>query len=75
MFLNKVYGAAQRNLFARLYSLYEKGNTFLLESPFINSYFYNIGYLNNPKFFVGSSSEVEDLPICEVMLDQYRIIS
>ena len=59
MFLNKVYGAAQRNLFARLYSLYEKGNTFLLESPFINSYFYNIG----------CSSEVEDLPICEVRLD------
>nr|XP_022336208.1 uncharacterized protein LOC111132674 [Crassostrea virginica] len=69
MFLNKVYGAAQRNLFARLYSLYEKGNTFLLESPFINSYFYNIGYLYNPKFFVGSCSEVDDLPISEVMLD------
>ena len=37
MFLNKVYGAAQRNLFAKLYRLYEKGEKFALQIPSIST--------------------------------------
>nr|XP_022308314.1 uncharacterized protein LOC111114317 [Crassostrea virginica] len=37
MFLNKVYGAAQRDLFTRLYDLYDRGIAFLLQIPTINS--------------------------------------
>ncbi|XP_022346230.2 uncharacterized protein LOC111138508 [Crassostrea virginica] len=42
MFLNKVHGVAQRNLFTRLYGLYEKGIAFLLESPSISSYIMDV---------------------------------
>nr|XP_022333840.1 uncharacterized protein LOC111130871 isoform X1 [Crassostrea virginica] len=42
MFLNNVYGEAQRNLFTRLYGLYEMGIAFLLQSPFIRSYIMDV---------------------------------
>ena len=38
MFLNKVHGAAQNNLFCQMYGFYEKGIIFLLQSPSISSY-------------------------------------
>ena len=40
MFLNKVHGVAQRNLFMKLYGFYEKGIKFLPQSPSISSYNY-----------------------------------
>ena len=40
IFLNKLHVAAQRKLFARLFSLYEMGKTFPLQCPFINSHFH-----------------------------------
>ncbi|XP_052708599.1 uncharacterized protein LOC128183566 [Crassostrea angulata] len=62
MFLNNIYGDAQKTLFTRLYRLYEKGIALLLHSPSIRSYIDNV--LVNPKltvFTVGLSliSEVE----------------
>ena len=50
MFLNNVHGVAQRNLFTHLYSLYEKGITFLLEIPSITSCIMNV--LCNPRLSV-----------------------
>ncbi|XP_078312788.1 uncharacterized protein LOC144619237 [Crassostrea virginica] len=38
MFLNKVHGVAQRNLFAKLYRLYEKGEKFALQIPSISTH-------------------------------------
>ncbi|XP_062610279.1 uncharacterized protein LOC134272059 [Saccostrea cucullata] len=46
MFLSKVHGEAQHQLFRRLYGLYEKGLAFLLHSPSIRSCIINI--LHNP---------------------------
>ena len=64
MFLNKVYGEAQRQLFTQLYSLYEKGIAFLLHIPSINSFFMNV--LCNPRLSVCTD---ERTIICDVMLD------
>ena len=50
MFLNKVHGEAQRNLFNHLYGLYEKGIAFLLQSPSIS--YYIINALCNPRLSV-----------------------
>nr|XP_022339737.1 uncharacterized protein LOC111134717 [Crassostrea virginica] len=50
MFLNKVYGVAQRNLLTQLYGLYEKGIAFLLQSPSISSYIMDV--LCNPRLSV-----------------------
>ncbi|XP_078337375.1 uncharacterized protein LOC144626671 [Crassostrea virginica] len=50
MFLNKVHGVAQRNLFTQLYGLYEKGIAFLLQSPSISSYIMDV--LCNPRLSV-----------------------
>nr|XP_022346230.1 uncharacterized protein LOC111138508 [Crassostrea virginica] len=50
MFLNKVHGEAQRNLFTQLYGLYEKGIAFLLQSPSISSYIMDV--LCNPRLFI-----------------------
>ena len=50
MFLNNVHGVAQRNLFTHLYSLYEKGITFLLEIASITSCIMNV--LCNPRLSV-----------------------
>ena len=47
MFLNKVYGAAQRDLFTRLYDLFDWGIEFLLHIPTINSCVMNV--LCNPR--------------------------
>ena len=44
MFLNKVHGVAQRNLFTQLYGLYEKGIAFLLQCPSISSYIMDVPY-------------------------------
>ncbi|XP_062569863.1 uncharacterized protein LOC134231929 isoform X1 [Saccostrea cucullata] len=46
MFLSKVHGEAQHQLFIRLYGLYEKGLAFLLKSPSIRSCIINV--LHNP---------------------------
>ncbi|XP_062607745.1 uncharacterized protein LOC134269559 [Saccostrea cucullata] len=46
MFLSKVHGEAQLQLFIRLYGLYEKGLAFLLNSPSIRSCIINV--LHNP---------------------------
>ena len=50
MFLNKVQGAAQHNLFCQMYGLYEKGIVFLLHSPLISSYIMDV--LCNPRLSV-----------------------
>ncbi|XP_062583197.1 uncharacterized protein LOC134244957 [Saccostrea cucullata] len=47
MFLSKIYGIKQHQLFIRLSELYEKGLTFLLHSPSIRSYIIDVLY--NPR--------------------------
>ena len=56
MFLNKVHGAAQNNLFCQLYGLYEKGIAFLLQSPSINSCIMDV--LCNPKLSVCTDERI-----------------
>ena len=65
MFLNKVYGVAQRNLFRKLYGLYEKGTAFLLQSPSISSYIMDI--LCNPRLSICTD---EHSLISEIELDK-----
>ncbi|XP_061165979.1 uncharacterized protein LOC133174891 [Saccostrea echinata] len=50
MFLNKIHGEAQHQLFIRLYGLYEKGLAFLLHSPSIKSCIINV--LHNPRLSI-----------------------
>ena len=69
MFLNKVHGVAQRNLFAKLYGLYEKGIVFLLQSPSISSYIMKV--LCNPRFSICTT---EHSLISEALLD-YELFS
>nr|XP_022296382.1 uncharacterized protein LOC111106129 [Crassostrea virginica] len=64
MFLNKVHGVAQRNLFTQLNGLYEKGIAFLLQNPSISSYIMNV--LCNPRLYVCTD---ERTMISEVKLD------
>ncbi|XP_052708610.1 uncharacterized protein LOC128183575 [Crassostrea angulata] len=64
MFLNNIYGEAQRTLFTQLYILYEKGIALLLHSPSINSYIINV--LCNPRLTICT---VEHTLISEVELD------
>ncbi|XP_052710053.1 uncharacterized protein LOC128184554 [Crassostrea angulata] len=64
MFLNNIYGEAQRTLFTQLYTLYEKGISLLLHSPSINSYIINV--LCNPRLTICT---VEHTLISEVELD------
>nr|XP_022322567.1 uncharacterized protein LOC111124015 [Crassostrea virginica] len=65
MFLNNVYGEAQRQLFTQLYSLYEKGIAFLLHIPSIRSYIMNV--LCNPRLSVCTD---ERTLISEVRIDK-----
>nr|XP_022296462.1 uncharacterized protein LOC111106191 [Crassostrea virginica] len=65
MFLNKVHGVAQRNLFTQLNGLYEKGIAFLLQNPSISSYI--MAVLCNPRLSVCTD---ERTLISEVMLDK-----
>nr|XP_022324011.1 uncharacterized protein LOC111124946 [Crassostrea virginica] len=65
MFLNKVHGEAQRNLFFQLYGLYEKGIAFLLQIPSIRSYFMDVFY--NPRLSVCTD---ESTLISEANLDR-----
>nr|XP_022340597.1 uncharacterized protein LOC111135131 [Crassostrea virginica] len=65
MFLNKVHGVAQTDLFTRLYCLYEKGIAFLLQSPSISSYI--MAVLCNPRLSVCTD---ECTLISEVVLDR-----
>ena len=64
MFLTKVYGVAQHNLFTRLYGLYEKGITFLLQIPSIKPYIINV--LCNPRLSVCTN---ENALISEIVAD------
>ncbi|XP_061166183.1 uncharacterized protein LOC133175077 [Saccostrea echinata] len=50
MFLSKIHGKNQHQLFVRLYRLYEKGLAFLLHSPSIRSYIINV--LFNPRLSI-----------------------
>ncbi|XP_061166185.1 uncharacterized protein LOC133175079 [Saccostrea echinata] len=50
MFLSKLYGKNQHQLFVRLYRLYEKGLAFLLHSPSIRSYIIIVLY--NPRLSI-----------------------
>ncbi|XP_061166169.1 uncharacterized protein LOC133175069 [Saccostrea echinata] len=50
MFLTKIHGDKQHQLFIRLYGLYEKGITFLLHSPSIRAYIINVLY--NPRLSI-----------------------
>ncbi|XP_022307453.1 uncharacterized protein LOC111115189 isoform X2 [Crassostrea virginica] len=64
MFLNKVHGEAQRNLFTKLYGLYEKGIAFLLQSASISSFIMDV--LCNPRLSVSTE---ECTLISSVVLD------
>ncbi|XP_065927667.1 uncharacterized protein [Magallana gigas] len=61
MFLNKIYGEAQKTLFTRMYRLYEKGLALLLHSPTIRSSIINV--LCNPRLTICTD---ENLLISEV---------
>nr|XP_022298889.1 uncharacterized protein LOC111107817 [Crassostrea virginica] len=65
MFLSKVHGVAQRNLFTQLNGLYEKGIAFLLQNPSISSYIMYV--LCNSRLSVCTD---EHTMISEVMLDR-----
>ncbi|XP_078340026.1 uncharacterized protein LOC111109049 [Crassostrea virginica] len=65
MFMNKVHGVAQRNLFTQLNGLYEKGIAFLLQSPSISSYI--MAVLCNPRLSVCTD---ERTLISEAVLDR-----
>ena len=64
MLLNKVHGVSQRNLFTQLFGLYEKGISFLLQSPSISSYIMDV--LCNPRLSVCTDKHTL---ISEVVLD------
>nr|XP_022298633.1 uncharacterized protein LOC111107641 [Crassostrea virginica] len=64
MFLNKVHGVAQRNLFTHLNGLYEKGIAFLLQNPSISPYIMDV--LCNPRLSVCTD---ERTMISEAVLD------
>ena len=64
MFLNKVHGEAQRNLFTQLFGLYEKGIAFLLHIPSISSCIMDV--LCNPRLSICTD---ESTLISEVTLD------
>ena len=67
MFLYKIFGNAQNNLFARLLSYYEMGVTFLLQSPSISSYVIKV--LCQPWLSVGTNEQIlvseEELQVFE----------
>ncbi|XP_052710800.1 uncharacterized protein LOC128185176 [Crassostrea angulata] len=65
MFLSKIYGEAQKTLFARMYRLYEKGIPLLLHSPSIASYIINV--LCNPRLTICTD---EHTLISEVKVDE-----
>ncbi|XP_022315411.2 uncharacterized protein LOC111119498 [Crassostrea virginica] len=50
LFLTKIHGSAQRNLFLQLHGLYEKGLVCLLQSPSIRSYITDVLY--NPRLSI-----------------------
>ncbi|XP_062572650.1 uncharacterized protein LOC134234590 [Saccostrea cucullata] len=52
MFLSKIHGDKQHQLFMRLYGLYEKGLAFLLHSPSIRSCIINV--LHNPRLSIST---------------------
>ena len=64
MFLNKVHGEAQKKLFTQLYGLYEKGITFLLQSPHISPYIMDV--LCNPRLSISTD---ESTLISEIVID------
>ncbi|XP_062586860.1 uncharacterized protein LOC134248484 [Saccostrea cucullata] len=64
MFLSKIHGEAQHQLFIRLYGLYEKGLAFLLHSPSIRSCILNV--LHNPHLSICTD---EHTLISEVKFD------
>ncbi|XP_065928220.1 uncharacterized protein [Magallana gigas] len=65
MFLSNIYGEAQKNLFKRLYKLYEKGIALLFHSPSIRSYIINV--LCNPRLTICTN---EHTLISEVEFDK-----
>ena len=65
MFLNKVHGETQRNLFDQLYGLYEKGIAFLLQIPCMSSCIMNV--LCNPRLSVSTD---ESSLVSEAALDR-----
>ncbi|XP_078337021.1 uncharacterized protein LOC111137539 [Crassostrea virginica] len=69
MFLTKVHGVAQMNLFTQLYCLYEKGIAFLLQSPSISSSI--MGVLCNPRLSVCTD---ESTLISEAVFDNKLIL-
>ncbi|XP_078320259.1 uncharacterized protein LOC144621307 [Crassostrea virginica] len=55
LFLSKVHGSAQRNLFLELQGLYEKGLACLLQGPSIKSYITNVLY--NPRLSICTNED------------------
>ena len=72
MFLNQVHGNAQRNLFSRLYGLYEKGISFLLESPSISFYFKDANRNSKLFDFTNNRLLISDDKIASDLLFQIR---
>ena len=50
MFLSKVHGSAQKNLFLQMHRLYDQGLVCKLQSPSIRSYVTDVLY--NPRLFI-----------------------
>nr|XP_022315408.1 uncharacterized protein LOC111119494 [Crassostrea virginica] len=64
LFLTKIHGSAQRNLFLQLHGLYEKGLACLLQTPSIRSYITD--FLYNPRLSICTN---EDIMISECECD------
>ncbi|XP_062572649.1 uncharacterized protein LOC134234589 [Saccostrea cucullata] len=65
MFLSKIHGDKQHQLFIRLYGMYEKGLAFLLQCPSFRTY--NIDVLHNPRLSICTD---ENTLIPEIDFDQ-----
>ncbi|XP_022315409.1 uncharacterized protein LOC111119495 [Crassostrea virginica] len=55
LFLTKIHGSAQRNLFLQLHGLYEKGLACLLQSPSVRSFITDV--LNNPRLCICTNED------------------
>ncbi|XP_062566357.1 uncharacterized protein LOC134228693 [Saccostrea cucullata] len=77
MFLSKIHGVKQHQLFERLSELYKKGLAFLLHSPSIRSYIIDVLY--NPRNFICTddhtliSEDEFDRNLFNEILSQYAI--
>ena len=76
LFMSKIHGSAQRNLFLRLHSLYERGLACLLESRYFWPYFSCMQYNRRiSTFTVGIELKTEVDYLEEIFYEMHRIDS